>query len=310
MRCILHTGNSKTGTTAIQQWLVHHEGALLDHGFGLIHTAGRPNNINLAAYFGGAPPSWLHRHGVKDSREARALLDSEAFIENFTGEVANLKHSVHTLIITSEQLSAVAGRQGRLSELGGLLERNFENFQVVAYTRRQEDQLVSGWSTALKVGAKASLADFVETAITRNRHDYLVMAQRWSEVFGRDSCSFFDYDRVGAGDVRRHFCSIVLGLEETSALTFSAARVNSKYSAVQARAVLWINRLFPYWTQGSVSPNRRNLRARRLVLRRLKGRGGAITLSRRQQEAVQTHYAESNRRYSELFLGNPDAYGR
>lgn len=306
MRCILHIGNPKTGTTAIQQWLVHHEGALLDHGFGLIHTAGRPNNINLAAYFGGTPPSWLNRHRVKGNREARALLDSEAFIENFTREVADMKHSVHTLIITSEQLSAVARRQGSLRELGDLLDRNFDQLQVVAYTRRQEDQLVSGWSTALKSGAKASLANFVDTAITWNRHDYLVMAQRWSEVFGRDSCSFFDYDRVGAGDVRRHFHSSVLGLEETSALTFPAARVNSKYSAAQATAVLWLNRLFPYWTQGSVSPNPRNLRARRLVLGRLKGRGGAITLSRQQREAVQAHYAESNRQYAELFLTHPD----
>jgi len=49
MRCVRHTGNPKTGTTAIQQWLIHHEVALRDHGIGLIHTAGRPNNINLAA---------------------------------------------------------------------------------------------------------------------------------------------------------------------------------------------------------------------------------------------------------------------
>jgi len=200
----------------------------------------------------------------------------------------------------------VARRQGRLSELGGLLERSFEHIQVVAYTRRQEDQLVSGWSTALKAGAKASLADFVETAITRNEHDYLVMAQRWSEVFGRNSCSFFDYDHVGAGDVRRHFCSIVLGLEETSALTFRAARVNSKYSAAQARAVLWINRVFPYWAEGSSSPNPRNLRVRRAVLPRLSGRGGELVLSERQKQAVRAHYAESNRRYSQEFLDPSD----
>ena len=51
MRCILHIGNEKTGTTTLQKVLYKNKSVFSRHGIYLTENFGKPNNRLFAAYF-------------------------------------------------------------------------------------------------------------------------------------------------------------------------------------------------------------------------------------------------------------------
>jgi len=301
LRLIVHIGPPKGGSTALQHWLIDNEPQLRSVGVAISKSVGSPNNIDLAAYFGGAPGSWLRRHSVQDQAQARTLLEERGLLEKFRSEVLSLGVGVRALVVTSEQLAGVQ-HPIQLGQLKEVLSEVATEIVVVGYFRWQVSRLPAGWSTALKAGATANLSHFVIQALASDRLNYAQLGMDWSRAFGSDNLAFFEYRENQEFDVRRHFAEHVLDLSNIDDMKFPAKRLNTSFSRFQAEALRRINKLAPYWLDGRNTPNPRNLRLRRQILPRLAGRGGPIRLPEELRMQIVDHYAASNERFSSEFL--------
>ena len=301
MRLILHIGPPKGGTTALQHWLIDNEAELRVAGVALSRSLGSPNNIKLAAYFGRAPKSWLHRHSVQDQAQARKLLEEQCLLDKFESEMLSLGPGVNALVVTSEQLTGVRDPI-QLGQLKGVLSEVATEIVVVGYFRWQVARLPAGWSTALDGGATANLSRFLIQALSSDPWNYAQIGMNWSRAFGSDNLAFFEYGEDPDFDVRRHFAQQILDLPNIEDMKFPAKRLNTSLSRFQAEALRRINKLAPYWLDGRNTPNPRNLWLRRQILPRLAGRGGPIRLPDELRMQIVDHYATSNERFRSEFL--------
>ncbi len=129
MKCLLHIGTHKTGTTSIQHFLRHHVGAP-SFPMGLIHPDTHTELVNLA---------------FRPERFDLAITDPDTLteqwrrqaIERIRGQVAS---DVDQLIYSSENLSLLC-HPDEVGTMMGLLEGR--DVQVVMYTRNPADFLES-----------------------------------------------------------------------------------------------------------------------------------------------------------------------
>ena len=69
MKCILHIGTEKTGTTLLQEWLYHNITSLSKCGIYLSEIIGKPNNQLVPAYFSNRLYSWAKSKGISSLSE-------------------------------------------------------------------------------------------------------------------------------------------------------------------------------------------------------------------------------------------------
>lgn len=301
MRIILHVGRPKTGSTAIQRWLSANHEPLAHHGVALSKVSGSPNNISLAAQFGVAPVGWLRRHSVTSQRDARALMTAEGYTDALAAEIEANALWATTLVLTSEQLAGI--RKPR--EIRTFLARFTSDLHVVAYFREQVDLIPSAWHTNVRGGSTKSLGAFAQAAVQTNRFDYERWARGWEEAFQMRFCTFRDYHQASGNDIRRDFATEVLELTDLTDFSFTRKRENASWVRGQIEAVRLVNRLAPFWRLGDQAPNPANLALRKKALRATRGLGGRARLSHGQRVAVATHFADSNLRFSNRYLGHP-----
>jgi len=69
VKCILHLGTEKTGSTLLQKWLYENEVTLSNRGVALTKTARFPSNTLLPLYFKGQIDDTLQRQGIFTEKE-------------------------------------------------------------------------------------------------------------------------------------------------------------------------------------------------------------------------------------------------
>ena len=71
MKCILHIGTEKTGTTILQDWLYDNQAELSKVGVCLSDNLGKTNNRLVPAYFLGHLDDWAMHNGISSDAEKR-----------------------------------------------------------------------------------------------------------------------------------------------------------------------------------------------------------------------------------------------
>ena len=104
MKCILHIGTEKTGTTLIQNWLYENSDALSVQGVGLSRTAAYPNNRKLVAFFQTGYDDYMHENMVFDGHHREAFF--HGFEESFLDEMSELARDHHTVVFSSENFNS------------------------------------------------------------------------------------------------------------------------------------------------------------------------------------------------------------
>ncbi len=222
MRLILHIGMPKTGTTAIQRFLLTNPEELAKRGYGMLEGIGVPSNKLLAVYFSGKKPQQIapdfaatnHLDTVKNKD---LFMASSGFISEIDRQLAILGESCHTVVISSEQLSQHLLTKSELCELREWSQRRFHNVQIICVVRDPIHGIPSLWTEAVRAGARISLSRFVFKTIKRlkssnsdARNNPLALASLWSEVFGRDALNIYFYPK-GQEDVCKLFADSFLG---------------------------------------------------------------------------------------------------
>ena len=86
MKCVLHIGTEKTGTTAIQNWLYSNYAQLSTQRIALSKFLQKKNNRDLCAFFQSSFDSFFIDNGIKNIEEKNKFF--LGFLDNFSEEIS------------------------------------------------------------------------------------------------------------------------------------------------------------------------------------------------------------------------------
>ncbi len=184
MTTFVHIGTEKTGTTTIQEFLHQNSRLLGARGYHFPRTPGLRNHLKLAAY-------------AQDSARRNDLnqffkLNDKTAIDAFrtrlkadlTKEVQS-KNAPH-VIFSNEHCSSRLTRPREIEALRDLLLSFSSDIRIIVYLRRQDDFLLSRYSTNIKAGGTEDIR--IPNANTiENLYDYAAILDKWAAVFGKDN---------------------------------------------------------------------------------------------------------------------------
>lgn len=307
MKCILHIGTEKTGTTILQDWLYDNQAEFSKVGVYLSDNLGKTNNRLVPAYYLDHLDDWATHNRISNDAEKRQYF--EGFTERLTNEILTAKETHNYFIITSEHLHSRIRKKEEIERLYSYLISVFDEIELVCYFRDQFDLAVSLYSTALKVNSLASVEQFIENASPENYYyNYLQIAENWAGVFGNTNCNFRIYDRSKFidNDIRLDFLSVVDGGIDAAKLNMNRASSNESLSLLQGAAFRAINRNIPYWGTDNLGMNRDNDRAKNMAVNVGSLKLGKITSAK--SELIKDKFAETNTLFFEKYFTAQDKF--
>jgi len=245
MKCILHIGTEKTGTTFIQKWLYKNLEILKENKIYLPKKFGMPNNWYFPYYFSDK----YDGHFMKKN-DIKTQADKEAFFADFSTrftEELEKARGCEYFLITSEHFHSRLKELRDIERLKEFLSTFFEEIYVICYFREQSAMALSLYSTDLKGGGIAKIDKFMRRARPENYYfNFSRIADNWSRVFGRERCIFRIYDRkyFANGDLRFDFF-LALGFDcESFSFSDSRNKENISLSGWQAVILREVNEFF------------------------------------------------------------------
>ncbi|MFT6051617.1 MAG: hypothetical protein ACI9B9_001260 [Halioglobus sp.] len=191
MRCILHIGTEKTGSTAIQTFLYDNIDRLQRARVHVCQSVGESNNRLL-------PAAFMDEEKVDDLLRALKHKDLRArrrwrskVLKNFEKEVAKARKKSDVFIVSCEHFHSRLLSLAEVSHLADFLRPLFNKIDIICYLRRQDQMAVSRYSQALRaghvLGAPVPRADRIFQGHLPPYFDYESLLDRWSTAFGESS---------------------------------------------------------------------------------------------------------------------------
>ena len=234
----IQIGMEKTGTTSIQQYCLVNFDQLKAAGIlYLKSTRGKwHNSWKFAAFFQEDRTEFLRVS--KASPENRPF---EGFLTGIKREVDEaVEQGINTLLISSEHLYSRLKSESEIAALADYLHQHFDEVKIIFWAREQISLLESAYSTALRVGERATIEEFFDKNY-RIDNPYLNFGlglQYWEAYFGRGSIvtKIYEEEVLGTGGIEARFMN-ELGVDTS---TFNAIeRKNESLPGTAAKA-LWL----------------------------------------------------------------------
>jgi len=226
MKLILHIGTHKTGTTALQTFLVENSAPLAARG--LYYAAPRDETVaNSIA------------HALETGRGDAV----RAFFNHHFEEA--MYRSAHTVIVSGENfygMTPLMKKLGRAQPCDGALHREGTliaqlqtlipaeaTTQIVSYFRRPDHYLESLYNQSIKHDfyVTGKCLDFYE--VIADMLSYKKVLDLWREVFGAEFCSTYSYDAV-KDDLVPHFMRSVLSIDDLAGFHARGIHRNERIS--------------------------------------------------------------------------------
>lgn len=318
---IVHVGVEKTGSTAIQHWLVTNRARLLDCGILVPTRIGSPNHTKLvvACLDDGVIDNIKGHLLARDGLSERKLRDGVA--RSLAREL-DATPGWDRVVITSELISSRLHSPSEIERLVSFLRRHVDDIHFVIFLRRQDELALSRFSSALRAGH----ADFDGVFADLSGNSFPTLPAGRSVD---DALEFFDYERIisrftAIADARltvlsydppggspgpvRAFCDI---LGQPAGDETAIPVLNSALSAEAQFVISQLNR------HNRVQlPNGERNEPYRALLRRIEAEvaGERRTVPRAEAEAFLARYAASNARVADAWFpqGRPfrEGFGR
>lgn len=303
MKCILHIGTEKTGSTILQNWLYLNQKELSVQRVAISKFLQNNNNRDLCAFFQSSYDDFFRARGI-DNLNKKTIFFS-GFLDNFSVEIKELSGNHDYMIITSEHFHSRLTNIDDIKALRDFLFLHFEDVKVICYFREQSLVRESLYSTALRCGYSCSLADFHQSiGIDSHYYNYFFMFSKWESVFGINKLESVIYDSKCwyESDIRKDFIIRVFNGICLDHLNYSVDRANEKLSYVQAVLVRMVNSVFNDKIHSSLIRNQ-------LVSSIIKNNSLAIgDLVDNRKTDFYKQFDESNKLFFEKFFGTPENY--
>jgi len=302
MKCILHIGTEKTGTTSIQDFLTANEEELSKRRIAISKALGRGNNRVLALYF---------QDNLDDMSQRLRLTSVEAqrdyfapVLSAFKAEVEAVRTDHDLFVISTEHLHSRLKSPEAVRSVRDFLVTLFDEIHVYVYIREQAHLVESIYSTWIEGGGGSlTLEEFAQQAVVGNPYyDYELLLRMWEEAFGMDALhpKVYRRDSMEQGDVRKDFLVNAFGLSDLSGLDFPAVESNRSLGSLGLAIGLTLNKRMPqFWPSGS--RNRlRDAIMRACVLSGLARIGKRTPVN---AEKIRTRFKNSNATCAKRYFG-------
>ncbi|MHA6768401.1 hypothetical protein [Sphingobium ummariense] len=242
MKCILHIGTEKTGTTLIQEWLYHNKDALQKQGVGLSSVIAYPNNRKLVAYFQNHYDDFCRNHKITNEAEKAEFF--KGLLDDFRNEVEGLKGKCDRFVITSEHFHSRLIDIDSIYRLKEFLSSIFDEIIVVCYFREQSAVRTSLYSTAIRGGFAGTIADFQRDVDDSNHYyNYYEMFSKWREVFGAEALrpTIFGKSNFVDGDIRVDLLKKINPDIAVETMDYTVEKANEKIPPLAAAVMSSVN---------------------------------------------------------------------
>lgn len=187
MKCILHIGTEKTGTSSLQEFLHQNRKILAAHGYLYTKSVGLRNNqsLSIAAYNTDRRDNFTRSRGIYDDRDLIAYQNAK-----INALRVELKHAkgMHTVIFSSEQIQSRLRTDDEISRLKNILNGlGFDQISIVVYLRAPEEIANSLYSTVVKVGSTNANPPGPGSKYWHNLCDHRKTLMRFRNIFGLEA---------------------------------------------------------------------------------------------------------------------------
>lgn len=305
MKVVLHIGIEKTGTTAIQSFLSDNRKELRTEGFAYLESTGLPSNRKIATYSFDEDRSDDHHQmlGIVDAEPRKHW--NEEFVTAFKNEIENLDSSIHTIVISNEQLHSRLERITEIERVKALLAPHCDEIEVLVYLRRQDQLATSLYSTALKCGHSFDTI-LPNVAPETHYYNFEILLNKWAEVFGQENIKarVFDKAELLNSDLLEDF----LCHAGMSSINMNNKQLPGRQNeSLEPRAQEYLriaNRHIPMMIDG-----RFNILRERITYQLESKFSGSPELPLRSEaETFCAMYEESNRRVAQKWFGRDDLF--
>ena len=283
----IHIGLEKTGTTTLQEFFHLNKENLAKDNIHFMSSPGTRNHTDLVAYAYDKTLGDLIVQKNLHTSEAKQIF-RENFIARFNDEIHITKSTETNLLVSSEHLSSRVFSKDEIRKLLSLFTENGYQPKIIVYLRRQDQYLLSTYSTWLKSGATAELN---EKAYKRKRYDYLSLLEMWSEVVGDEHLvvKIFERAKMHDNDLIQDFLKI-LDIKDNSVYIDPPADLNKSLDSSKLLFLKSINNLVPAVVDGLKNPLRGELIK---ALEQIKNTS-KLSLDTDLSQAILDYYREDN----------------
>ena len=212
MRCILHIGTEKTGSTSLQTALSVNREYLSERGIFYSKAAGRLNSRALAAAFCHySSDDYLARLGIEDTTQHISWRNN--LLDKIREEVVTAQTGHDTFLLSSEHFSSRLVSEEQIASLKSFLLTLFADFDVACYLRRQDRMAVSRHNEVLRAGFAEPILPNVQASDSLPLlFDFEALLRRWSKLAGQSALKPRIYDKKALvdGDVVDDFTKTFL----------------------------------------------------------------------------------------------------
>lgn len=298
MRCILHIGTEKTGTTALQTALSSQRSYLSSNGVWYAKTPGDFNCRSLAAAFTrlGSRDDYILKFGLTEPEKfaewRRKLLDE------IRQEITTARDRCNSYILSSEHFSSKVMRDADVTDLAEYLRSEFEDIRVVCYLRRQDLMATSRINEGLRAGfPQRWFPNVANGGALPPLYDYQALIKRWSVAFGESAIKLriFERSELAGGSVIADFAETQLGLPLNQTESNNS---NVALSHTAQVALMMFNQAMGLEPRLHVEKHRRELA--KYLESAAPGTDGKPT--RASARSFYNHFKEGNRRLAQLYF--------
>jgi len=251
----IHIGLEKTGTTTLQEFAYQNKSLLAEDNIYYPDSPGIKNHTNLPAF---AYDKNLNDLAVRKNitNPNDRLYFRNSFQEKFSKEIETIRAKKMNLLVSSEHLSSRVGDEPEIRKLLSLFTSFDYQPKIIVYLRRQDEMLLSTYSTWIKCGATEELN---HNSYKKKRYDYLKQLKLWENTVGQENIivGLFHPKRLLKGDLIQDFCDKI-GINPKR-YVLPEAKLNKSLSAKQLAFLKDFNRSIPELIDGDKNPFRGDL---------------------------------------------------
>lgn len=207
IRTTLHIGGERTGTTSLQYFLSWNRDALLKQGILYSAAPGRVNHVLLAMY--GSPEENTEDLKTQIGIGTQSALNAMLFTLPDALEAEVAESGCREVLLSNEHCSSRLLSETSVKRIRELVARLSSEVRVVMYLRRQDELLLSAYSTAVSSGRTVPL--HIPSGRALQYYDFAEILDRWAKVFGEENITARVYDRetLVGGDVIDDFVDLI-----------------------------------------------------------------------------------------------------
>jgi len=295
-RLILHIGVENTASTYLQQTFANSRDALRDAGVLYPHAPGTTNHFKLAALaMDDARDDEIRiMAGIRSPEDAVALRAS--FLEELVREAS--ESGCGTVLFSNEHCASRLIQEQDIRRLKEMLTPLAKTTTVVVYLRRQDEAVLSMYSTALRSGSSRPL-QFPAVQAIEWKLDYQMLLDQWAAVFGRQNIVVRLFDQPHNGSILEDFV-IAASLPGEISWSKPDTRLNKRLDARQAEYLRMLNAYFPEFQAENVSTRRGDLSQ---VVSQVEGSSTPLALPPGMAEEILERMRASNRAVALEYFG-------